>query len=51
MLHLFISGALYRPLPVHVIITRNARKKLERVNYARELKLLKVFTKWLFFGS
>ena len=27
MLHLCISGALYRPLPVHVLITRNNRMR------------------------
>ncbi len=37
MLHLFVSGALYRPLKVHVIIMRNARLKHEQVSTAVHL--------------
>ena len=41
MLHLCISGALYRPLHVHVLITRNERlKKQKEEEKAAELSEL-----------
>jgi hypothetical protein len=31
MLHLCVSGALYRPLHVHVIVTRNERRRKQKL--------------------
>jgi hypothetical protein len=52
MLHLCVSGALYRPLHVHVIVTRNERRRKQKleeqvqrlrqfcVNFASLLRLI-----------
>ncbi len=41
MLHLCVSGALYRPLHVHVIVTRNERRRKQKLE--EQVQLLRYF--------
>ena len=41
MLHLCVSGALYRPLHVHVIVTRNERRRKQKLE--EQVKRLRHF--------